>query len=164
MHLTVDLFLCMLLAPLCYVSIWKLMFFFNFGNLSSSISWIFLPIFPISCSPGTPIRCKLECLILFSILFKSGLLWWLRYKESACNAGDLGLIPGSARSPREGNGNPLQYSCPDNSMDRRVWWAIVHEVIKSQTVLSDWQTHTHTHTHHLSLFHIFTFLKNPSAC
>ena len=41
--------------------------------------------------------------------------------ESACNAGDLGSIPGSGRSPGEGNGNPLQYSCLENPMDRRAW-------------------------------------------
>ena len=45
-------------------------------------------------------------------------------KESACNAGDPGLIPGSGRSPEEGNGNPIQYSCLENSMDRGAWWAI----------------------------------------
>ena len=44
-------------------------------------------------------------------------------KESACNAGDLGLIPGLGRSPGEGNGNPLQYSCLGNSMDRGAWRA-----------------------------------------
>ena len=44
-------------------------------------------------------------------------------KESACNAGDLGLIPGLGKIPREGNGNPLQYSCLENSMDRGAWWA-----------------------------------------
>ena len=42
-------------------------------------------------------------------------------KESACNAGDLGLIPGLGRFPEEGTGNPLQYSCLDNSMDRGIW-------------------------------------------
>jgi len=47
--------------------------------------------------------------------------------------GDLGLIPGSERSPGEGNGNPLQYSCLENSMDRGVWWASVHGVTKSGT-------------------------------
>ena len=46
-------------------------------------------------------------------------------KESACNAGDLGSIPGSGRSPRKGNGNPLQYSCLENPMDRGAWWAIL---------------------------------------
>ena len=48
-------------------------------------------------------------------------------KESACNVGDPGLIPGSGRSPGEGNGNPLQDSCLENSMDRGAWWATVHE-------------------------------------
>ena len=47
-------------------------------------------------------------------------------KESTCNAGDLGLIPGSGRSPGEGNGNPLQYSCLGNPMDRGDWRAAVH--------------------------------------
>ena len=64
-------------------------------------------------------------------------------KASACNAGDLGLIPGSGRSPGEGNGNPLQYSCLENPMDGGAWWATVHRVAKSQTRLSDF-THAHT--------------------
>ena len=45
--------------------------------------------------------------------------------ESACNAGDLGLIPGSERFPREGNGNPLQYSCLENPVDRGAWKATI---------------------------------------
>ena len=49
-------------------------------------------------------------------------------KESACNEGDLGSIPGSGRSPGEGNGYPLQYSCLGNPMDRGHWWATVHGV------------------------------------
>ena len=57
-------------------------------------------------------------------------------KESACNSGDLGLIPEAERSPGEGNGYPLQYSCLENSMDRGAWWATVHGVAKSQTPLS----------------------------
>ena len=48
--------------------------------------------------------------------------------ESACNSGDLGLIPGSGRSPGEGNGNPLQYPCLENCMDREAWQAAVHGV------------------------------------
>ena len=55
-------------------------------------------------------------------------MWWLSGKESACSEGDMGLIPGSGRSPGEGNGNPLQDSCLGNSMDRRTWWTIVHGV------------------------------------
>ena len=54
-------------------------------------------------------------------------------KESACNAKDLGLIPRSGRSSREGNGNPLQYSCLKNPMDRGAWWATVHGVAESGT-------------------------------
>ena len=58
-------------------------------------------------------------------------------KESAYNAGDLGSIPGSGRSPGEGNGNPLQYSWLENPMDGGAWRATVHRVEKSQTRLSD---------------------------
>ena len=54
-------------------------------------------------------------------------------KESTCNAEDLGSIPGLGRSPREGNDNPLQYSCLGNSTDRGAWWATVYGVTKSQT-------------------------------
>ena len=63
-------------------------------------------------------------------------------KESACRAGDPGLIPGSGRSTGEGNGNPLQYSCLENSMDRGARWAMVHGVTKSRTILRD-LTQTH---------------------
>ena len=58
-------------------------------------------------------------------------------KESACNVGDPGLIPGLGRSPGERNGNPLQYSCWENSMDRGAWWATVHGEAKSRTWLSN---------------------------
>ena len=54
-------------------------------------------------------------------------------KESTCNAGDLGLIPGLGRSPGDGNDNPLQYSCLENPMDRGAWWATNHRVAKSWT-------------------------------
>src|SRR5574337_1229534 len=66
-------------------------------------------------------------------------------KESACNAGDPGLILGLGRSSGEGNGNPLQYSCLENPMERGAWRATVHGVAKS------WTKHTHTHTHSLYL-------------
>ena len=59
--------------------------------------------------------------------------WWLSGKESACSAGDLGSIPGLGISPGGGHGNPLQYSCLENSMDRGSWWTIVHRVTQSQT-------------------------------
>ena len=64
-------------------------------------------------------------------------------KESACNAGAPGSIPGSERSPAEGNGNPLQYSCLENPTDRGAWQATVYGVAR---VGHDWATkHTHTH-------------------
>ena len=58
-------------------------------------------------------------------------------KESACSAGELGSIPGLGRSPGGGHGNPLQYSCLENPMDRGAWWATVHGVAKCQTQLSN---------------------------
>ena len=54
-------------------------------------------------------------------------------KESTCNTGDQGSIPGSGRSPGEGNGYPLQYSCMENSMDRGAWWGTDHGVAKNLT-------------------------------
>ena len=83
-------------------------------------------------------------------------------KESVCNAGDLGLIPGLGRSPedgngyplqysglensiRGGNGTPLQYSCLENPMDGGAWWAAVHGVTKSRTRLSDFTFTFHLH-------------------
>ena len=72
---------------------------------------------------------------LFSFCFASGLPWWLSDKESACNAGDPGSIPGLGRSPGEGHGNPLQYSCLENPKDGGAWWATIHEVAESQTRL-----------------------------
>ena len=63
--------------------------------------------------------------------------WWLSGEESACNAGDVSSIPGSGRSPGEGNGYPLQYSCLKNPMDRGAWWVSVRRAAKSQTQLSD---------------------------
>ena len=55
---------------------------------------------------------------------------------------DTGSIPGSGRSPAGGNGNPLQYSCLEDPMDRRAWWAKVHMIAKSQTRLKRFNTHT----------------------
>ena len=62
-------------------------------------------------------------------------------EESACNAGDLGSIPESGRSPEERHGNPLQNSCLANSKDRGAWWTAVHGAAKSQARLSDQHTH-----------------------
>ena len=71
-------------------------------------------------------------------LFLFWLPWCSEVKASACNAGDQGSIPGSGRSPREGNSNPLHYSCLENPMDEGAWWAtLVHGVAKSRTRLID---------------------------
>ena len=61
-------------------------------------------------------------------------------KNFPANEGDVGLIPGLGRSPAEGNGNPLQYSCLENSMDRGVWQDPIHGIAKE----SDMTEHTHT--------------------
>ena len=78
---------------------------------------------------------------------------------SACSAGDPGSIPGLGRSPGEGNGNPLQYSCLENSMDGGAWWATVHGVAKSQTRLNDF---TFTIFQHLCLDIYFTNVSDIS--
>ena len=78
----------------------------------------------------------LEDDLLFPVKVFQGLPWWLSGKESTCiagNAGDEGSIPGSERSQGGGHGNPLQYSCLENPMDRRAWWAVVHRVAESDT-------------------------------
>ena len=75
-----------------------------------------------------------------------GLFIWVRWgfaggsegKESVGNVGDSGSVPGFGRSPREGNGYLLQYSCLENSMDWEILWAMVHGVAKSQTWMNDW--------------------------
>ena len=71
--------------------------------------------------------------VTFPFPFPGGSDW----KESACTVGDPGLIPGLGRSPGEGNGNPLQYSCLENPVDGEAWWATVHRVSKSWRWLSD---------------------------
>ena len=84
-----------------------------------------------------------------------GLSWWLSSKESTCNAGDagdLGSIPGSGRSPREENGNLLQCSCWENPMDRGAWRLTVHRLAESQTWLSDW---AFMHVHYVCVIIIF---------
>ena len=74
-------------------------------------------------------------LLFFFCKVSYKLRWWLSGKEVVCNA-DHGLIPGLERSPGSGeHGNPLQYSCLENSMDRGAWWAIAHGVTQSRTRL-----------------------------
>ena len=70
-----------------------------------------------------------------------GFLGGADIKESTCSTGDPGLIPGLGQSPGEANGNPLQYSCLENSMDRGGWQAMAHGVAKSWTQLHDFHFH-----------------------
>ena len=86
----------------------------------------------------------------------------------AGDARDVGSIPGLGRSPGGGNGNPFQYSCLENSMDRGVWWATVHEATKSQTrlstrVLYELRTHvTNSGVSGLFFFFHFYLFENPT--
>ena len=85
------------------------------------------------------------CQVSYNLLWVSQVV--LVVNNLPANAGDVrdvGSIPGWGRSPGEGNGNPLQYSCLDNPMDRGAWWATVHRVTKSQTQLKRLSTHAHT--------------------
>ena len=78
-------------------------------------------------------------------------------KASAYNERDPDSIPGWGRSPGEGNGNPLQYSCLENPMDREVWYATVHGVAKSQTGLSDF-------TFTLKVILVFNLILRSMVC
>ena len=94
--------------------------------------------FCIKAFPGCPLDwsalANVQSLVESSLTVISG---GSKVKVSACNAGDLGSIPGLGRYPGEGNGNPLQYSCLENPMGGGAWWATVHGVTKSRTRLSD---------------------------
>ena len=81
-------------------------------------------------------RTQVKCPFHLNPTFLQGFPGGSDGKESACNAGDQGLIAGSRRSPGEGNGCPLQYSCLENFMDREAWQAVIHGIAKSQTRLS----------------------------
>ena len=98
-------------------------------------------------------------MLLFTLLgFPGG----SEIKVPVCNAGDLGLIPGSGRFPGEGNGTPLQYSCLENPMDRGAWWVTVHGVAKSRTRLSDFTfTFIHYITDRNTDMQLFSSGKSP---
>ena len=87
--------------------------------------------------PGTGKSCtntlkqRHPSVFKFFFLLVNRLPRWLSGKEFVSQTGDAGSIPGSGRSPREGNGKPLQCSCPQNPTDRGHWWATVHGVAKS---------------------------------
>ena len=99
--------------------------------------------------------CTFRFLLLFISLrltvFQASQVGGPDGKESACNAGDSGSVPGLGRSPGVGNGNPLQYSCLENPMDRGAWRAIVHGIAKSDMTE---QLSSHTHPKLYSTFAI----------
>jgi len=102
----------------------------SISPLSPSLP-VFFPLFhPSFFQASFPL---LHCLFIYPT---SHLSPWLSGKESARNAVDTSLIPGSGRSPGGGNGSPLQYACLENPMDRGAWWATVHGFTKSWTQLS----------------------------
>ena len=80
-------------------------------------------------TPAEGSAVTFQCLLSSTLSFTVG----SDSKESTCNAGDLGSMPGLERSPGEGNSYTLQFSCLENPMDRGAWWATVHRVAKSQT-------------------------------
>ena len=93
----------------------------------------------MGCSPWGHKESDTTELLHFHFLSKGGPKYILGFpdssvgKESACNAGDPGSIPGSRRSPGGEHGNPLQYSLLENPIDSGTWWAVVHGVTKSHT-------------------------------
>ena len=106
--------------------------------LKYSVGFFFLycPLNHILFSCGKICR-TIKFIILVFFKYAMGFPGGSEVKASAYDARDLGSIPGSGRSPGEGNGNPLQYSCLKNPMDRGAWWTTVHGVAESQTRLSD---------------------------
>ena len=83
-------------------------------------------------------------------------------KDSACNVGDPGLIPGLGRPPGEGNGYPLQYSCLENSMDREAWWATVHRGSKESDTTKGQMLH-YTNFGQVGMRH-YHLARNQSFC
>ena len=119
----------------CYWAVWAVCVFWKLSPYESH----FFKIWRRAC-----IHLQDEDKIIACVSILWGLPWWLSSKQSACNAGttgDSGSIPGWERSPAGRHGNPLQYSCLENPMDRGAWWAIVHRVAKSRTWLRLLSTH-----------------------
>ena len=105
------------------------------GALPKQASGKFCPIIVATkMYPSLDITIRKE-FIIYICMYVYGLPWWLSGKESVCSTGDLGSIPGLGRSPGGGHGNPLRYSCLENSLDRGAWPATVHRVRQSQTWL-----------------------------
>ena len=102
--------------------------------------------------------------ICIHLLTINGLPWWLNSKESACSAGasgDESSIRESGRSPLRGYGNPPQYSCLENPMDRGAWQATVHRVAKSGTWLKQLSMHACIGNIYITTFFWFCFSGEP---
>ena len=121
-------------------------FSFYFIQVESYNMWSFMTSFyylALMFSSFIP-----HCGWVFNFLLLSSNIWYYWYKrgdsgdkEYACQWRDMGSIPGSGRCPGVGNGNPLQYSCLENSRDREAWWVPVHGAAKSQTWLKQLSMH-----------------------
>ena len=136
-HIFLDIFYPTLRHPLyCQIFMWLVLE--GCWQLSSSNSYV--SIFPHL--PTDPFLRYLDIIYPATRCFPGS----SDGKESAYNAGDPGSIPGSEITPGEGNGNPLQYSCLENSMDRGAWRVTVYGGHKESDT-TEWLTHTHTHTH-----------------
>ena len=127
-----------------YCSLLTLTLSFYEKTCQYNVWWILNEIIVWSVLCQMAWQCQ-ECCIISTITFYLLVILLLAVgffggsdgKESAYNAGDLGLIPKLGKSPGEGNGNPLHFSCLENPMDRGAWWATVHGFPKRQTWLSD---------------------------
>ena len=120
-----------------------------FSSLQTAASLVFLHFRGVPTSPIIQ-AWNLRMSLMFPLPSPSwGFPGVSHGKESACNGGDPGLIPGSGRSPGEGNGNPLQYSCLENPMDRKVWWGHKESDTAKQLTLHPPGVTNHTH----GLFH-----------
>ena len=111
------------------INVWQLLFLHILTEFGGVSLWILANLIDV--------KWYLIVLICISLMTYEVLPVGSHSKESACNTGDLSSIPGLGRSPGEGHGNPLQYSCLENSMDRGAWWTRVHGVAKHQRGLND---------------------------
>ena len=109
----------------------------NIQSIKSSNFLLGLPLSSqnIFSSPFPRWYQSAEGAYIASLHLRSGLSGQLKGKESACNPGDAGSIPGSGRCPGGGHSNPLQDSCLENPLNRGAWWTTVHSITKSQTQL-----------------------------
>ena len=104
-------------------------------------------------------KLKYQCSInnYWTLIMTHGLPRWLSGKESACQWRDVGLIPGSGRSPGGGDGKPLQYSCLGSPMER-TWWSTVHGVTKGLDMTEWLGMHAHISRYRIQMFSEFNIL------